>query len=233
MLNTVLGTKGKTSQLFDSEGQRLPVTEVVFAGCRVTGIRNFIDHGYWAIQLGYGQRKVKTEKGAKDKLAPLHFAEIRVDEPTAKSVKIGDILSYELILQPGDLVKVTGISKGKGFAGGVKRWHFHGGPRTHGQSDRERAPGSIGSTTTPGRVLRGKKMAGRMGSDRITVSNLSILAVSPAEKTILIKGLVPGARQGLLIIDKIGQAKNFVPLTKTEQPVQSNQSEKEGQDEQN
>lgn len=118
------------------------------------------------------------------------------------------------ILRPGDLVDVIGISKGKGFAGVVKRWGFAGGPRTHGQSDRERAPGSIGQTTTPGRVYKGKKMAGRMGGNRTTIKNLEIVEI--LDKKLIIKGLVPGRRNSLLTIRKIGEDKKFIPLWKEE-----------------
>jgi len=106
-------------------------------------------------------------------------------------------------LAVGDKVKVTGTSKGKGFAGVVKRWHFAGGPRTHGQSDRERAPGSIGQTTTPGRVYKGKKMAGRMGGKKVTVKGLKVVEVKPEEKLLVIKGLIPGNKGGLVKINKI------------------------------
>jgi Ribosomal protein L3 len=129
----------------------------------------------------------------------------------------GAILGSEIqvaeIFATGDMVDVTGVSKGKGWAGGVKRWGFHGGPRTHGQSDRERAPGSIGQTTTPGRVYRGKKMAGRMGSDTVTVKNLEIIEITN-DGVLLIKGLVPGRLNGLLMIKKVGENKKFVPLYK-------------------
>lgn len=107
------------------------------------------------------------------------------------------------ILQIGDKVKVTGLSKGKGFAGVVKRWRFAGGPRTHGQSDRERAPGSIGQTTTPGRVYKGKRMAGRMGQDRITIRGLKIVAIDNEQKILTIKGLIPGNKKGKVTITKL------------------------------
>lgn len=111
-------------------------------------------------------------------------------------VKIADVLAE------GDKVSVSGVSKGKGFAGVVKRWHFKGGPRTHGQSDRERAPGSIGSTTTPGRVYKGKKMAGKMGGKKVTVKNLRVLKIEAEKNSLLLSGAVPGAPGKLLIIKK-------------------------------
>ena len=110
------------------------------------------------------------------------------------------------------MINVTGVPKGKGYAGVVKRHHFKGGPRTHGQSDRERAPGSIGQTTTPGRVYKGKRMAGRMGHETATIRNLEVLDVSA--DLILVKGLVPGGRNTLIILKKVGENKKFVPLYK-------------------
>lgn len=121
----------------------------------------------------------------------------------------GDSIAVTRILleNPGDLslgdkVKVTGISKGKGFAGVVKRWHFAGGPRTHGQSDRERAPGSIGQTTTPGRVYKGKKMAGRMGGKKVTIRGLKVIEVKPEENLLVVKGLVPGGKNSKVMVSK-------------------------------
>lgn len=106
-------------------------------------------------------------------------------------------------LAVGDKVKVSGISKGKGFAGVVRRWKFAGGPRTHGQSDRERAPGSIGQTTTPGRVYKGKKMAGRLGGKRVTVKGLKVVEIKPEEKLLVLKGLIPGPKRGKVLVSKI------------------------------
>lgn len=106
------------------------------------------------------------------------------------------------IFKEGDVITVRGISKGKGFAGGVKRYNFAGGPRTHGQSDRERAPGSIGSTTTPGRVMKGKRMAGRKGRERVTIKNLKILQIDAEKNTLYLKGAVPGVKKGILVLKK-------------------------------
>jgi len=106
------------------------------------------------------------------------------------------------IFKEGDVITVRGISKGKGFAGVVKRYNFAGGPRTHGQSDRERAPGSIGSTTTPGRVMKGKRMAGRKGRERVTIKNLKILQIDAEKNTLYLKGAVPGVKKGILVLEK-------------------------------
>lgn len=118
---------------------------------------------------------------------------------TSPETKIGEVF------KPGDKIKITGWSKGKGFAGVVKRWHFKGGPKTHGQSDRERAPGSIGQGTTPGRVFRGKKMAGRMGTDKVTISGVKVYDVDGENHFLLVTGLLPGSRNGRLVMMKIGE----------------------------
>lgn len=130
-------------------------------------------------------------------------------------------------LKPGDLVKITGISKGKGFAGVVKRWGFKGGPKTHGQSDRQRSPGSIGQTTTPGRVFKGKKMAGRMGGVKTTLKGLMVMEADDKEKLLMVKGLVPGSKNGKLIIQKYAESKKFVTLMKVgEREIKETEEEK-------
>ena len=117
-------------------------------------------------------------------------------------VTLGSEVTVQQVFSPGDVVRVMGISKGKGFASAIKRHNFRGGPRTHGQSDRERAPGSIGATTTPGRVFKGKRMAGRMGNDRVTVRNLTVVSVDPQSHVMTVKGLVPGGKNNFLVISK-------------------------------
>ena len=196
------------------EGRRVPVTKVVAGPCVVTQIKKEDKDGYWAVQLGFGEKRIKNVtrpmqghlRGViKEKKAPRFLREIRLEnEPT---FKVGDIVSASEIFKVGDIIQVTGTSKGKGFAGVVKRWHFAGGPRTHGQSDRERAPGSIGQTTTPGRVLKGKKMAGRMGGERVTLKNLQIVSVNPETNEVEISGPVPGVTGGLLIVKKLSAGK--------------------------
>ena len=132
-------------------------------------------------------------------------------------IELGKTLNATDIFSVGDVVSVTGISKGKGFAGGVKRWGFSGGPKTHGQSDRHRAPGSIGAGTTPGRVLKGKKMAGRMGNDQKMVSGLIVLDVDTVNNTILVSGPIPGAKESMVTIQKTGQ-KKFEGILKAIEP---------------
>jgi large subunit ribosomal protein L3 len=213
MINTILGSKGNSSQTF-VEGFKVPVTKVTAGPCVVTYIKNENNDGYWAIQLGFGSRKLKnTSKPLQGHLKksqisnlkaqsfPRYLREVRTEKEPEQ--KVGDVVSISDIFRPGDVVSVTGISKGKGFAGVVKRHGFHGGPRTHGQSDRERAPGSIGQTTTPGRVYKGKRMAGRMGGEKVTVKNLHIISVSPETNEMEISGQIPGTPGNLIVINKI------------------------------
>ena len=217
MLNTILGSKIKMSQTF-VEGVRTPVTSVSVGPCMVTHIKREEKDGYWALQLGFGEKKLKNitkpmqghlksviKEGAK--MAPRFLREIKLKE--APELKVGEVLNPSEIFKVGDMISVTGISKGKGFAGGVKRWHFSGGPKTHGQSDRQRAPGSIGQGTTPGRVYKGKHMAGRMGSEQIKVKNLWIVGIDADKNEMQISGPVPGIAGRLLVIEKMkGKVKN-------------------------
>jgi large subunit ribosomal protein L3 len=209
MINTILGSKGVNSQTF-VEGFRIPVTKVTAGPCVVTQIKKMDRDGYWAIQLGFSSKKAKnTSKPlqghlkvtSKENLFSRYLQEVRVEaEP---EVKVGDIVNASDIFKAGDVIAVSGISKGKGFAGVVKKHHFRGGPRTHGQSDRERAPGSVGQTTTPGRVYKGKRMAGRMGSEQVTVKNLHIISISPESSEIEVSGQIPGTVGTLVTIKKI------------------------------
>jgi large subunit ribosomal protein L3 len=213
MLNAIIGSKDKMGQAFVS-GTRVPVTVVKAGPCVVTQIKNEEKDGYWAVQLGLGEKKEKKLKnpmkghlkGAiKDKKAPRFLAEIRLDEKP--DFKVGDDVKVSDVFKEGDIVQITGTSKGKGFAGVMKRWGFKGGPRTHGQSDRKRAPGSIGQGTDPGRVWKGKKMAGRMGQDTTTVKNLMVISVDEEASEIKVSGPVPGNQGGLLIVKKLKSGK--------------------------
>jgi large subunit ribosomal protein L3 len=220
MINAILGQKKNQTQKFLSDGRRIPVTEVIVMDNPVVSVKSQEKNGYTAVQLGYGTKKHPSKpllghiKGANLETAPLFMREIRVvDANVAELPKAGEFIKVMDVLKPGDLIAVTGMSKGKGFAGGVKRYHFRGGPATHGQSDRHRAPGSIGSGTTPGRVYKGKRMAGKMGNEQVTVKNLEVVGIDG--EMLLIKGVVPGVRKGLIIIKKIGEDKKFVPLLET------------------
>ena len=190
------------TQVFREDGTVVPVTVVEAGPNYVTQVKTVARDGYEAVQLGFGaaRRLNKPERGHLKGLPLLrHLREVPATDVSA--VQVGQKVDVS-IFKPGDRVDVVGISRGMGFAGVVKRHHFGGGPRTHGQSDRHRAPGSIGSTTTPGRVFKGLRMAGHMGAARVTVQNLEVVQVDPARNLLLIKGAVPGARNGLLIIKK-------------------------------
>jgi large subunit ribosomal protein L3 len=215
MIDTILGKKLGMTQIFDEKGTVIPVTVVQAGPCRVTQIRTKEKDGYEAVQLGFdetsrlkkpqiGHQKdlVRTvEEGKRSKTFGLkHLREVRTSDLSGYSV--GDTVSADQLFNNGDVVDVTGTSKGKGFAGVMKRHNFRGGPRTHGQSDRARAPGSIGSGTTPGRVVKGLRMAGHMGQERVTTQNLKIVRIDAEKNLVLIKGAVPGSNGGLVLIRK-------------------------------
>jgi large subunit ribosomal protein L3 len=199
--NGLLGRKLGMLQVFDETGASRGVTAIEAGPCVVTQVRTTEKDGYEAVQLGFGHAKrlTKPEKGHLKRLEPVkHLVEFQV---VGEAPAVGDQLTVELFA-PGDRIDVTSTSKGRGFAGGVKRWGFAGGPKTHGQSDRHRAPGSIGSGTTPGKVYKGTKMAGHMGARRTTVRNLEIVQVLPERNLILVAGSVPGAPDGLVRIKR-------------------------------
>lgn len=200
----LIGQKLGMTQLFREDGELVGVTAIEAGPCVVTQIKTQAQDGYDAIQLGFREYKRlnSPEKGHLKDLPPLrHLQEFRTQG--SPGLERGQRLEVSLF-QPGDRVNISGTSKGKGFAGVVKRHHFAGGPKSHGQSDRHRAPGSIGSTTSPGRVYKGKKMAGHMGSERVKVKNLEVVRVDPAQNLLLVKGAVPGAPNGLVLISKAG-----------------------------
>ena len=201
MVTTLLGLKQNMSQRFDKFGQRIPVTEIMAEPNIILALMGA------KAQLGFlKKKKAKKTENARVKVAgfaPRHVKEVQLQDAT---VARGEKVTVA-IFEAGDLVKVTGVTRGRGFAGVVKRWGFAGGPKTHGQSDRHRAPGSIGQTTTPGRVFKGKKMAGHMGVAKHTVRNLEVIEVDSAGNCLVVKGSVPGAKNGLLVIEKIGKAK--------------------------
>ncbi len=229
MIHALIGQKKTQTQKFLSNGTRIPVTEIHLSTNPVISLKTSERDGYNAVQIGFGTKKHPTKsvvghsKGA-NITAPQFLREVRVTD-VSDFLKPGDMLKASDVFKAGDTVDVIGISKGKGYAGGVKRYGFKGGPRTHGQSDRERAPGSIGQTTTPGRVYKGKRMAGRMGTERVTVKNLSIVAV--LADAIWIKGLVPGGRDNLIYVKKVGEDKKFVPLIDEPKIAEEPKEEKE------
>ncbi len=188
--------------MFTEDGSVKPVTAIEAGPCVVTQVRTPEKEGYSAVQLGFGEAKRlnSPERGHLGKLGKFrHLREFRTDD--VASIEIGQSVDVS-IFKAGDLVDVSGVSKGRGFAGGVKRHHFGGGPKTHGQSDRHRAPGSVGSGTTPGRVWKGLKMAGHMGNERVTVTHLEVVQADAERNLLLVKGAVPGAPKGLLLIRK-------------------------------
>ncbi len=204
MMTAILGIKGLQTQTFTEDGRRIPVTVILTGPNYITKIDDSAMGK--SIQLGIGTIKniSKAEIGHLKKAGLDKKLRFLRSFPVSdvSDLSLGSEVKIDAILAVGDTIRVTGTSKGKGFAGVVKRHGFAGGPRTHGQSDRERAPGSIGQTTTPGRVYKGKRMAGRMGSDRVTVQNLSVISIDSEKHTITVKGLVPGSKNGLLIIAK-------------------------------
>ncbi len=217
MVHALIGKKTYQGQAFLEDGRRIPLTHVLVKGNLVSQIKSLDKEGYNGVQLAFGtKRTIKSAQEGHAKKAglegkPRFFKEIRVEE--LPDLQLGAEVLAGDVFHPGDIVNVTGVSKGKGYAGVVKRHHFKGGPRTHGQSDRERAPGSIGQTTTPGRVYKGKRMAGRMGVENVTIKNLEIIDVTN-DGVLLIKGLVPGFVNGVVVVKKIGENKKFVPLYK-------------------
>jgi len=200
MIEGLLGRKLGTLEIFDRDGTVVPVTVIETGPCTVLQVRTKDRDGYEAVQLGFGVRRHVNEpmKGHFKGMGSFRYLrEFRVDE--IGQWQVGQRVGAE-IFEPGDLVDVSGISKGRGFAGVMKRHGFHGGPKTHGQSDRGRSPGSIGASASPGRVIKGMKMAGHMGVTKVTVRNLEVVDSNPARGVIMVKGSVPGAKDGLLRI---------------------------------
>lgn len=203
----IIGKNLGMTQIFRDSGKMEAVTAIEAGPCRIIQVKTAAREGYNAVQLGFGPAKHlnSPQRGHLKDLGQFRYLrEFRVDDPAA--VSVGDQIEVNQF-QPGDFVNVTGISKGKGFAGTVKRHHFAGGPKTHGQSDRHRAPGSIGAGSSPGRVLKGRRMAGHMGNRRVTALRLEICQVDQEHHRLLVKGAVPGAKNGLLMITKVGGEK--------------------------
>ncbi len=193
------------TRLFDDTGAATATTIVEAGPCFVTQVRTLDRDGYAAVQLGFGEVRVdKLSKPQKGHLADgipavRHLREVPADD--VAEVAVGERVDVG-ILSPGERVDVTGVSKGKGFAGVMKRHNFRGGPKTHGQSDRWRAPGSIGAGTTPGRVFKGTRMPGHLGDDRVTVKNLQVIRVDLERNLVALRGAIPGPRGGLIMIRK-------------------------------
>ena len=204
-MNAILGEKLGMTQIFDDQSRAIPVTVIKAGPCHVVQIKRIDTDGYSAIQIAFGDIKAKSVtqpvKGhfAKAGVEPTrHLVEIRVDDPDSytigQEIKIGDVLSQ------GGLADVTGVSKGKGFQGVMRRHGFSGQGAAHGNHKKHRAPGSIGACATPSRVFKGTRMAGRMGNDQVTTLNLQIVGIDPERDLLMLRGAVPGANGSLILV---------------------------------
>lgn len=212
MIKALIGRKLGMTQVFEAGGIATGVTIIEAGPCIVTQVKSVENDGYRGVQLGWEtveeDRLTQPERGhLRKKKLPLvrHLREVPVDA-SGDEPKLGDRLDVTLFAA-GEVIDVIGTSKGKGFAGVMKRHNFRGGKRTHGQSDRQRHPGSIGPGSTPGRVYKGTRMAGRMGNERVTVQNLRIVSIDAERNLILVKGAVPGPTKGMLLVRKAVKAK--------------------------
>jgi large subunit ribosomal protein L3 len=207
-MKSLLGRKLGMTSVFTEDGSNVSCTLIEAGPCYVTAIKTKENDGYSAVQLGFTERKEKNlnkpvlGQFKKKGLPILRYLREMRDFDNIEELKVGDVLKSDLF-QPGDTVKVTGMTKGKGFQGVMKRHNFSGGSRTHGQSDRQRAPGSIGASSYPSRVFKGQRMAGRQGNEKVTIRNLKIVKVIPESNLLLVKGAVPGAISGIVEIHKI------------------------------
>lgn len=206
MRSALLGKKVGMTSVYTDNGERVPCTVVEAGPCYVTLVRNSEKDGYSAIQLGYeevSENKInKPLKGQFEKAGTKILRHLKEFRDMESEFNVGDELTVQ-DFTPGDYVKVSGQSKGRGFQGVMKRHNFGGvGMQTHGQKNRQRHPGSIGQSSYPSRVLKGMRMAGRMGGNRVTIKNLEVVDIIPDQNLILIKGSVPGAQNSLLEIVK-------------------------------
>lgn len=206
----IIGRKVGMTQIFDEDGQVIPVTVIEAGPCYVTQIRTEQNDGYTAVQLGFDElppkrngdsRLTKPKQGHLQRNG-MNLPDLRVlREFRVKAIDVeeGQVLKAD-VFEIGERVDVVGTSKGRGFAGTIKRHGFNRQPKTHGQSDRERAPGSIGATSTPGRVFKGMRMSGRMGGERVTIQNLEVVEVDADKNLLAVRGSVPGGKGGILLI---------------------------------
>jgi large subunit ribosomal protein L3 len=203
MVQGLIGRKLGMTQIFDEQGLARPVTVIEAGPCVVTQVRNEETDGYQAVQLGFGIAKKLNKPESGHVRASGHqvktLREFKADDYSG--IEVGQVFKADTFTA-GDVIDVTGTSKGRGFQGAMKRHGFSGGPKTHGQSDRARAPGSIGASATPGRVFKGMRMAGHMGNDRVTVQNLTVLRVDAERNLLLVEGSVPGPNNGTLLIKR-------------------------------
>ncbi len=206
MKKGILGKKLGMTQVFAADGKCIPVTVVETGPCVVLQKKSVETDGYNALQLGFGEKKThrtsKPEMGHFKKAGKGAFAyvrEIRTDD--IDGYNVGDEIACDAVLAAGDVIDITGISKGKGFQGVMKRWNFAGGRASHG-SKFHRGPGAIGCSAWPSKVFKGKKMAGQMGNERVTTQGLQVVEMRPEKNLVLVKGAVPGPKNGLVILSK-------------------------------
>lgn len=209
-MKEIFGKKIGMTRIFREDGEAVPVTVIEAGPCPVVARRTTEKNGYEAYEVGFGVRrksrltKPLTGQFKQAGIEPTRFLrEVRYDE---SELEVGGSLKVD-IFHVGERVDVCGISRGLGFAGGMKRHHFQGANKTHGQSDRWRAPGSVGSSSYPSRVFKGQRMAGRMGKDKVTVLNLEVVKIIENENLILVKGAVPGHRGALLKVRKSNRSR--------------------------
>lgn len=206
MLNSFLGKKIGMTQIYSETGELLPVTLIQAGPCSVMQIKTIENDGYSSVQLGFDDKKIKNAikpeigHASKASLVPKRFVREVKTEPGA-DIKLGQNISID-IFDNVKIINVIGVTKGKGYAGVMKRWNFKGGLNTHG-STRHRRPGSIGSNTDPGRVIRGKKMAGRLGGERVTIKNIDVVKIDRDRNLLFVRGAVPGYKGSYLILNKV------------------------------
>ena len=212
-MKTILGKKVGMTQIFNEQGEAVPVTVIEAGPCYVAQVKTLERDGYEAVQLGFEEVKPQRVSGGerghltRNELPALrHLREFRLRE--IEGIEEGQRVLAD-VFEVGDRVDVVGDSKGRGFTGVVKRYGFRGGPKTHGQSDRQRAPGSIGACAAPGRVWKGQRMPGRMGGVRVTAQDLRVELVDADRNLLAVRGSVPGARGGLLVIKRARKSKEL------------------------
>ena len=210
MINGIIGRKVGMTQVFEDSGKAVPVTVIQAGPCPIVQLKTQEKDGYQAVQLGFGEQKESRINGPKRG----HLAKAGVDSvrvlrefrvQSLDDVSVGNIVDAS-VFSEGELVDVTGTSKGRGFTGVVKRWRFGGGKKSHGGEQDLRRPGSIGASATPSRVFKGKRMAGRHGAKRHTIQNLPVIQADPERNLLVVKGAVPGPPNGLLLIKKASKA---------------------------
>ncbi len=208
----IIGKKVGMTQVFDEQGNAIPVTVIAAGPCYVTQVRTAEKDGYTAVQLGYGETKAqRLTKGQMGHLSKKGLPALRVlREFRVRNEDLTVTEGAEIkadVFEKGERVDVVGISKGRGFAGTIKRHNFNRQPKTHGQSDRERAPGSVGMCEFPGRTLKGQRMAGHMGAERVTMQNLQVVVVDAEKNLLAVKGSVPGAKGDIVIVKPAARGK--------------------------